>query len=244
MNSDSITILTHIANNNGIINRETLYNAYQTKKCIISSLCMGNKPNLFLNTENNTFILTQHGFDSLRNANVTVSLIRESLPDYTRNVQRRQRINTTVTENGNVQNMIEISIDRNEYLKIKVTVHENFKTWIKANGTKQNFYEMYGSETLRNWDATQTTEYYHIDLKNLDENVRGSTRIIDAFGLNPLILKLACGNENNSYEVKYKGLVSWENVLAYAQKFSDSLTFFYKNYVKPFNLKINVQFTV
>jgi len=219
---------------------------------LIASLSRGNRPNIYLDRERNVYQLTQRGYDTLMqngaNAN-GMRAQRANLPDYVRpansgSIYRERNARRNATNGEQIVNMVEFEIDRNEYIKIKCKVNDAFKNWIKAHGALRNFESDYGNETARNWDADNETKYYNVQLPTIDDASRGSNNIIHGAGINSLILKLACASETNEYTVKYRGLVAWETVNLHGQRLGESVKTFYNNFVKPFNLKIAVQYVL
>lgn len=216
----------------------------------VASLSRGNRPNIYLNGD--VYQLTQRGYDTLISNGATQGAIRaqrESLPDYIRpatsgSVYRERTARRNATTTQRISNMIEIEIDRNEYVKITCKVHDSFKNWIKEHGELRNFESDYGRDTARNWDATNETKFYAVNLQNVDAGHIGSTNIITSSGINSLLIKLACASETNEYTVKYRGLVAWETVQSNGARLGETVTAFYKSYVRPFNFKVAVQFFV
>jgi len=228
--------LTH---RNGVIERSVLLDAFPNKQPQIASLCSGTRPKLKLEREAGTYTLTQTGYRFLETHNVNMSasnVTLEQLPDFIR--ERAPR----ATNNNNIENLIELELDRNEYVKLTCKVHPKFKDWVQAHGRKRNFSEYYGASTARNWDASTETEIYEVNLQNIDRYSSGSSNIVTDTAINSILIKLACASENNEYTVKYRGLVAWELVQNYGQKMGEEVTSFYKNYVHPCKLRIEVKY--
>lgn len=252
MQNENLTVLHYVSEQpNGKILKRDLYARFPDKIRQISSLTTGNRPNMFLDNDG-FYQITQRGFIAICESGLYTSTVRldiATLPNYTRNAlsgsrHRERNARRIQTENGNAQNMIEIEIDRNDYVKITCKVHERFKAWVKENGRLRSLLDDLGSGAVNNWDATQETKYYSVNLGNIDALGSGTSNIVTSSGINPLIIKLACASENNTYTVKYRGLVAWETVQANSTRLADECIRFYKQYVKPCNYKIAVQFFI
>lgn len=241
MNSEkSLSILSYISRHtNGRIPKNDLYEHYPHDRNIIASLSTGTRPNIYLDSTTNDYVLTQRGYDSLNQAGASLEIDRSSLPDYIR--ERTARISPN-TANG--QNMLELIIDRNDYIKISVTIHKQFIDWIKANGTVRSFKDDFGLDVAHNWDGDENTKYIACNLQNIDTASRGSGNIITSNGFNSLLIKLASAQESGSYTIKYRGLVAWEQVQLFGTQLAENTNSFYKNYVKPFHFKIAVQYFI
>ena len=241
INQNSINILKRfLRERNGRIPKQALYSEYPQGQRYISALNTGIRPNIFLDPDTQEFCLTKKGIESLRahDINITGRVNIDNLPDYKREKKERKQKNG----NGSIQNMLELTIERNNHLTFKIVVHDILKNWIKEQGQNRTLNTDYGSSVTRNWDADENTKYYRVNLGAVDEFFSGQTNIVSNYGINPLIIKLACATENNTYTVKYKGLVSWENIQSYGRKLIDDVNSFYKNFIKPVNFKVALQF--
>lgn len=252
MNPRCLEILARLAiAPNGALPRETLMSAFDMR--LIASLGTGTRPNMFLDNERGVYQLTQRGYDTLQqnNAILESAIQRETLPNFIRDAntgsvyraRNARRNNATTQASANIRSLIELTIDRNDYVKITCKVSEEFKAWIIAHGTVRNLRESYGSDAVRNWDAENETDFIDCNLQNLDVN-SSSSNIVTPTGINSLIIKLACASDDNTYTVKYRGLVAWELLQTFSNKIGDNVVSFYKNYVKPCNLKIVVNWSV
>jgi len=234
-----LKILKTIDDNNGKIDKKELYAIYPENQLHIGSLCTGNKPNIYL--ENNIFFLTQRGLSVLLENNITVKTKIETLPDY---IRQRKTIDENKTE---IQELISIEINRNDHITIKCKVHPILSQWLKSNGTIENFYQEYGSQVTENWNANKETNFINICLKDIDTNWENFSKIVcegAPYGLNPLLIKLACASENNEYTVIYKGLISFENLKEFSNQLGYKLKSFYLNFVKPCSVKVALQFII
>lgn len=252
MNPNCIDILTRLSlEASGSLSKQTLYEAYPNGMRYIASLGTGTRPNIYLDSERNVYQLTQRGYDSMSASGCNMRAVRatrESLPDFIRDATngsayRARNARRAQNTNANIANLIEFEIDRNEYVKITCRVHNDFKNWVKSHGSEHNFYDDYGSDAVRNWDATNETKYMFVTLGNID-GAQGSANIVTNAGINSLLIKLACASETNEYTVKYRGLVAWDVLQNYSAKIGESVVMFYKNYVKPCTLKIAVQYLI
>ena len=236
---------------NGHMERRALMQSSDMR--YIASLATGTRPNIFLDGE--FYQLTKRGYDSLLSAGAinSASVNRDILPDYIRDantgsahrLRRARRENVTApSAPTNEGSLIVFSIERNAYTTIKIKVHDSLKTWINAHGTKRNFLNTFGDTTARNWDASETTEYVHIELGNIDRNSSGTSNIVTNSGINTLILKLACASENNEYTVKYRGLVTWENLRVFSDALGNEIKAFYFNQIKPCKITVDVRFFI
>lgn len=250
MNVRCLDILVYLSNHdNGKVPRETLMQAYDMR--LIASLTTGTRPNMFLNSESGNYQLTQRGFDTMRAQGCNMAgarVTRESLPDFIRDANtgsahrlRRARRNAVITDGeNNAVNLISFDIDRNDYTTITCKVADSFKAWVRAHGQKRNFNNDFGSDTVRNWDANEQTQYYRVNLENIDR-YNETTNIVCSSGLNSLIIKLACASDTNEYTVKYRGLIAWEIIENYATHIGEQVTTFHKNFIKPAKIKVEVK---
>lgn len=237
-NEICLEILKTIDDKKGKIAKKTLYELYPENQIQIGSLCTGNKPNIYL--DNNVFYLTQRGLNALIENNITVKNKLNDLPDFI----RQRKIETTTTE---FQELISIEINRNDHVTIKCKVHPVLSQWFKTNGLIKNFNQEYGKPTGENWNTTNETKYIEIDLKDVSVNWENYTKIVNEtapYGINPLLIKLACASENNEYTVIYKGLVSFENLKEFSNQLGNRLKSFYMNFIKPCNVKVALHFII
>lgn len=256
MNPICISILTRLAiEPNGRITKQALYGAFPQAMRQIASLGTGTRPNMFLDSATNEYQLTKRGYDNmtLSGCNLNASRVtRDALPDFVRDAvngsahrarNARRNATTQASASDNVKSLIELDIDRNEYVTIRCKVSDELKNWIVAHGTRHTLNDDFGRDAVRNWDAEDDTEYIYVGLQNLDASQNGSN-IVTSYGINSLLIKLACASETNEYVVKYRGLVAWELLQGYSNKVGDNVVSFYKNFIQPCKLKIVVNWSV
>ncbi len=243
----TISIIKYVAEHGGIVERDELRLAFTPT--LIPMACVGRHPSLRLDPETNEFLLTRHGYDVLTaSGNEPTELNRNNLIDWERPrrttptpTQTNTNNNDTVpqTNTDGTTDLISITIERTEYLTVTCNVHKKLSDWIKTNSRHVSLGVKYGSSSIRNWDADEDTKLYDINFRELENN--GSYNIVNEYGFNPLIIKLACAN-NNTWTVKYKGLVSTDQINRYGTDLKDKIESFYKNYIKEHKIKISLQF--
>ena len=222
MNPRSIKILSYIDANGGRVLISELNNVTELGARYIAPLTVGRLPNCI--KENEYIVLTEKGLRTLREAGVTVT----------------QQIAPIVKrEHSGSHSIINITIDRNSDVKISCQLSPSFVEFLKATGRSQNVISSKGSSFARNWDCTEDTNFIAIDLKEFDQNFSDATNIITDYGINSFIIKLA-GANGGYWNVTYKGLVSKEKLVSYANKLKDSAKSFYYSYVKPVKITISL----
>lgn len=226
VNEIGIKILQYIDANGGTVLKEALNTDIDPRATMrIASLCFGAYPNCTVNVIEKTISITEKGLRTLRDAGITPTTTVAPI------VKRDQRSALT--------SVVSIKIDRNDGVKVTCVLSPSFIVFLKNAGTQRNVVEHKGASFARNWDCNAETKYTEVNLQELDQNFSSTSNIISEYGINTFILKLASSN-GGTWVVTYKGLVSKEKLIMYAQALRDRAKSFYYSYVKPVKIEVSM----
>ena len=253
----SINALRFIAENGGRVRLSRLRNIPDFEPRIVGALCGGETSNCHL--EGDEIIIDERGYENLRRSGVsTTEPTPEPEPDDSDNESpdlgslfedddesepesnepEPEELLQNDEENG-VVNIIDILIDRRDYVSIYCKVSKSFSNWMKTNGRVRNVSETLGSGFARNWDCDNNTKFIDVQLGDMERNGR-SEYIITERGINPFVIKLASAQPDRKWSVKYKGLVSAESLQQYGEQLKNDGNRFYLNFIKPVKIRVTL----
>lgn len=222
MQPQYLKILTFIDANGGRVRVDALDSIEGSGSRYLGPLCIGRVPNCLVN--NNFVAITERGVKTLVENGITPMTATAPI------VKRDSELTK--------KSIIQVIIDRNKEVEITCKVNTKLAEFILANGRRTKVTQL-GDAAVRNWDCTEETYFVTVNLGELDRNFSNETKIISDYGINPLIIKLAAAN-GGTWKVCYKGLVSRENLEAYAKRLQEGCKKFYLDYVKPVKIEVNL----
>lgn len=223
MKPQYIKILSYIDAHGGAVNTEELNSIEGTGTRFLGPLCIGRFPNCIISSDGKVHI-TERGIKTLTESGVEVTTTNAPIVKRDNELQKKS--------------IVQVIIDRNSEVTVTCKINQALADFLVANG-RRCLVSSIGENMVKNWDCEQETKYVQISLGELDRNFERTSNIISEYGINPLVIKIAAMN-NGVWKVKYKGLVSKENLELYAKKLQEGCKKFYMDFVKPVRFEVNI----